>query len=70
MNIKRVKYKMSKEDSWKIGYIIGEYDGQNKTLLNHKFEYVPKIIKGDKEYLLYDFEEDYEQLLNITIPIK
>ena len=70
MNIKRVKYKMSEEDSWEIGYIIGEYDGQSKTLLNSNFEYVPKIVDGNKEFLLYDFKEDYECILNITIPSK
>ena len=32
MNIKRVKYKMSANDDWKVGYVIGLYDGQNKML--------------------------------------
>ena len=28
MNIKRVKYKMTPYDDWKVGYVIGSYDGQ------------------------------------------
>ena len=48
MNIKRVKYKMSPDDNWDIGYVIGEYEGQNETLLDTKFRYVPKIKDGEK----------------------
>ena len=69
MNIKRVKYKMSEDDSLKIGYIIGKYDGDNETLLDKDFQVVPKISYGEKEYLAYDFSEDIDKELNITIPI-
>ena len=69
MNIKRVKYKMSKEDDWEIGYVIGEYDGQNKTLLDCNFEYVPKINDNGKEYLVYDLIDDFDKCLNISIPM-
>ena len=69
MNIKRVKYKMTRYDDWKVGYVIGLYDGQNKTLLNDKFEYVPKISYEGKEYLVYDMKDDMERQLNITLTI-
>lgn len=69
MNIKRVKYIMSEKESYKIGYMIGEYDGQNKTLLDENFNYVPKITEGDKEFTVYDSRNDWENQLNITIPI-
>lgn len=69
MNIKRVKYKMKKEDDWSVGYIIGKYDGQLETLLDSDFKYVPKIIEDGKEYLLYDLKEDIEKQLNITLTI-
>lgn len=69
MNIKRVKYKMKKEDDWSVGYIIGKYDGQLETLLDSDFKYVPKIIEDGKEYLLYDFKNDMEKQLNITLTI-
>lgn len=68
MNIKRVKYKMSENDNWKIGYVIGNYDGQNETLLDKDFRYVPKIQHNGKEYLVYNMIDDVKQL-NITIPI-
>ena len=69
MNIKRVKYKMAASDDWKVGYVIGAYDGQNETLLNDKFEYVPKIVFEGKEYLVYDMKDDIERQLNITLTI-
>lgn len=69
MNIKRVKYKMSPEDDWSIGYLIRGYEVGNKTLLDCNFDYVPKIVKGEKEYLVYDMIDDYEKYLNISIPI-
>ena len=69
MNIKRVKYKMAANENWKVGYVIGAYDGQNETLLNDKFEYVRKIVFEGKEYLVYDIKDDIETLLNITLPI-
>ena len=69
MNIKRVKYKMTPNDDWKVGYVIGAYDGQNETLLNDKFEYVPKLSYEGKEYLVYDIKDDMERQLNITLTI-
>lgn len=69
MNIKRVKYKMSENDNWKIGYVIGNYEGQNETLLDKDFRYVPKISYYEKEYLAYDFKDDDEKQLNITISV-
>lgn len=69
MNIKRVKYKMNKEDEWSVGYVIGKYDGQFETLLDSDFKYVPKIIEDGKEYLLYDLKEDICKCVNITLPI-
>ena len=69
MNIKRVKYKMTRYDNWKVGYVIGAYDGQNETLLNDKFEYVPKLSYEGKEYLVYDIKDDMERQLNITLTI-
>lgn len=70
MNIKRVKYKMSKTDEWKVGYVIGNYDGQNETLLDKDFRYVPKITHNEKSYLVYDMKDDIENQINITIPHK
>lgn len=69
MNIKRVKYKMRPDDDWKVGYVIGSYDGQNKTLIDDKFEYVPKLSYEGKEYLVYDIKDDTERELNITLTI-
>lgn len=69
MNIKRVKYKMNSEDKWNIGYVIGSYDGQNETLLDDEFKYVPKIVCEGKEYLAYDIKDDIERKLNITLTI-
>ena len=69
MNIRRVKYKMSPEDDWNIGYLIRNYIGDSKTLLDCNFEYVPKIIKEGKECLAYDIKDDYEKYLNIAITI-
>ena len=69
MNIKRVKYKMTRYDNWKVGYVIGAHDGQNETLLNDKFEYVPKLSYEGKEYLVYDIKDDMERQLNITLTI-
>lgn len=69
MNIRRVKYKMNPNEDWKIGYVIGEYEGQNKTLIDDNFEYVPKILDEDREFLVWDFKDDIEKQLNITIPI-
>lgn len=69
MNIRRVKYKMNRRDTWKIGYIIGEYDGQNKTLLDKEFNHVPKMVDGDKEFTAYNIVDDLDKQLNITLPI-
>lgn len=69
MNIKRVKYKMNENDKWEIGYVIGKYDGQNETLLDSEFKYVPKITENDKEYLVYDLKDDVCTCMNITIPM-
>ena len=69
MNIKRVKYKMSPNDDWKVGYVIGSYEGQNETLLDDKFVYVPKLSYEGKEYLVYDIKDDMEKQLNITLTI-
>lgn len=60
---------MSKDDEWKVGYVIGNYDGQNETLLDKDFRYVPKITYREKEYLMYDMKDDLDKELNITIPI-
>lgn len=69
MNIKRVKYKISEDDNWRVGYVIGSYDGQNETLLDKDFRCVPKITYKEKEYLMYDMKDDLDKELNITIPI-
>lgn len=69
MNIKRVKYKMSKEDKWNIGYVIGKYEGQHETLLDDEFKYVPKIIEDGKEYIVYDLKQDFDKEMNITLTI-
>jgi hypothetical protein len=69
VNIKRVKYKMQENDNWKIGYVIGKYDGENKTLLNENFEFVPKIIDSEKEFIVYNMKDDLDKHLNISIPI-
>ena len=70
MNIKRVKYRMSKDDKTKMGYVIGEFDGFGKTLLDENFNYVPKIREEDgEEYLAYDMEDDLDKRLNIAIDI-
>ena len=69
MNIKRVKYKMSPNDDWKVGYVIGSYEGQNETLLDDKFVYVPKLTYEGREYLAYDIKDDIVKQLNITLTI-
>lgn len=69
MNIKRVKYKMDPNEDWKIGYVIGKYEGQNQTLLNDKFEYVPKMVDEDNQFLAWYIKDDIEKQLNITISI-
>ena len=69
MNIKRVKYKMTPNDDWKVGYVIGSYEGQNETLLDDKFVYVPKLSYEGKEYLVYDMKDDIVKQLNITLTI-
>lgn len=69
MNIKRVKYKMNREDDWSVGYVIGKYNGKFETLLDSDFKYVPKIIEDGKEYLVYDLKEDICKCVNITLSI-
>lgn len=69
MNIKRVKYQMSEDGKWEIGYIIGSYDGDNKTLLDEDFNYVPKLNMDGKEFVVYDLKTDWGTPLNLTIPI-
>lgn len=69
MNIKRIRYKMDANEDWKVGYMIGEYDGQNKTLLDEKFNYVPKIISEGKEFSCYDMRNDSDKILNLTINV-
>ena len=69
MNIKRVKYKMTPNDDWKVGYVIGSYEGQNETLLDDKFVYVPKLTYEGREYLAYDIKDDIVKQLNITLTI-
>ena len=69
MNIKRVKYKMAANENWKVGYVIGAYDGQNETLLDDKFVYVPKLTYEGREYLAYDIKDDIVKQLNITLTI-
>ena len=69
MNIKRVKYKMTPNDDWKVGYVIGSYEGQNETLLDDKFVYVPKLTYEGREYLVYDMKDDIVKQLNITLTI-
>ena len=69
MNIKRVKYKMTPNDDWKVGYVIGSYEGQNETLLDDKFVYVPKLTYEGRKYLAYDIKDDIVKQLNITLTI-
>lgn len=69
MNIKRVKYKMSETDSWNVGYVIGSYDGQNETLLDKFYRYVPRIDEDGNKYIAYDIKDDIEKQLNITVAI-
>lgn len=60
---------MSEEGKWEIGYIIGSYDGDNKTLLDENFNYVHKINIDGKEFVAYDCKTDWDTPLNLTIPI-
>lgn len=53
MNFKRVLYQMEQGGEWKIGYMIGEYDGQNKTLLDENLNYVEKIRAKDGKNFLF-----------------
>ena len=69
MNIKRVKYKMCENDNWKVGYMVARYEGENTTLLDYNFKYVPKITSDGEEYIAYDFEDDLDKFFNITIPL-
>lgn len=67
MNLKRVKYQMVKDGEWNIGYMIGEYNGQNKTLLDKNLNYIPPILADGKGFVCYDLKDDLENPLNITI---
>lgn len=58
MNLKRVKYQMVKDGEWNIGYMIGEYNGQNKTLLDKNLNYIPKISADGEEFICYDLKDD------------
>lgn len=70
MNFKRVLYQMEQGGEWKIGYMIGEYDGQNKTLLDENLNYVEKIrAKDGKKFSVYDCKDDLKRQLNITITL-
>ena len=69
MNIKRVKYKMYKDDDWKTGYMIGKWNGSNDTLLDKNLRPVDKITKGDEIYTCYNCYDDDDYPLNIDIPI-
>ena len=44
-------------------------DGQNETLIDDEFKYVPKIVHEGKEYLVYDIKDDTEKQLNITLTV-
>lgn len=48
---------------------MGEYDGQNKILLDENLNYIPKIIDNNKEFTAYDIKDDFDKRLNIIIPI-
>lgn len=70
MNFKRVLYQMEQDGEWKVGYMIGEYDGQNRTLLDENLNYVEKIKSRDgKEFSVYDCRDDLGKQLNITITL-
>ena len=69
ISIKRVLYTMSKDDSLKVGYLIGKYDGDNRTLLDENLNAVPKITCNGKEYTLYDMQPDFRNKFNIEIDI-
>ncbi len=66
MNIRRVKYTMKKNGEVKIGYVVGKHDGDNRTLLDENFNYVPKI---DGQWICYSLRTDFDSYLNLTVPL-
>lgn len=68
MYIAKVKYKMFKNDEWKLGYVIGEREDEEVTLLDEEYKYVPKVTIDDKEFLAYDIIKDVKNPLTISIP--
>ena len=56
--IGQIEYKMSKEDKWNKGWLVGEHVDTASTLLDDNFNPVPKIIefddKGKHEYMCWD----------------
>ena len=69
MNIKRILYKMNKTDDFKVGYLIGKYDGDNRTLLDENLNVVSKITYEGKEYTVYDMKVDLNKRFNIDIDL-
>lgn len=69
MNIKRVKYKMRETDEWKVGYVVGAYDGANTTLLDENYEAVPKLFSNGEKFTAWSIVDDTKTPLNITIPV-
>lgn len=68
MYIAKVKYKMFKNDEWKLGYVIGEREDEEVTLLDEEYKYVHKVTIDDKEFLAYDIIKDVKNPLTISIP--
>lgn len=56
--IGQVEYKMSKDDKWNKGWLVGEHIDNANTLLDENFIPVPKLIYKGEEYLYYDAKRD------------
>lgn len=53
--IGQVKYKMTEDDKWNKGWLVGESVDSAETLLDENFIPVPKIIDDDgDEWVCWD----------------
>lgn len=52
--IGQVEYKMTEDDNWRNGWLVGECVDTANTLLDEDFNPVPKIKNNDEEFTCYD----------------
>lgn len=54
MYIGQIHYKMTEEEEWKSGWLVGEHINNATTILDEKFNPVPKIKEGDQEFMCWE----------------